>query len=738
MKKPWYYRMLLSYLPVFFFITSFLFFLFFQEINSQSKKDAVKANEILIQSAINKVENEMESLDYDLAHFSIYNQVLYQFFQSEGIADVTLNTKMLKEIAEFKRQHAIVDSIYLVRPSDQIVFSEKYIFELQQFPDNNYIEYLKQGQKSLQWSSPRDYIDFNKTRKVITLAKYVYLSEGDPCIVVANVSTETIRSLTEQIYKSGSSFISVKNAAGEPIFRDSVAGEHQTVLSEVQSSYLGWTFRSGVVNGEWISIFSTLSSLWMILGFATVILGTLSIFYITKKNYAPLETVVSNLLALTPDKKDMNLKGKVYEFAVIETAIANIKKQNMQLQKQKVDSAIRKRQFLHEILLGTHHLSPEEWSREMERYQLPTDLQELCVLLIEIDGYTEFARRYSRNDQLLFKYALYNVSDETFRKYRLSCYVDWFSDKHLGCLLVSERSLQDRKEDVLQAAGEIVEWVKEHLPYSATIGIGSSVKHYNDIPESNKDAQSALKQKIIQGTGAVITHGNMATKRRTELFGRLQTIHALVNLYRIGDKEWPSKLYCLFDEIRSSELASEDIISLLNYLVFQLDRSIGELGSEFSEPWQEKGLQELTEIVEREETLTAIKNGFYSTLTAIRSEIDQAKETKGHHEILRSVREYIEHHYNDPDLSLDMLSDAFHLNPKYLSQLFKEHFGERFMEFLTQLRIEQAKLLLTQTKDPIQEIAGKVGYANSVSFMRSFKKVAGQSPGDYRRNFKAM
>ncbi len=52
-----------------------------------------------------------------------------------------------------------------------------------------------------------------------------------------------------------------------------------------------------------------------------------------------------------------------------------------------------------------------------------------------------------------------------------------------------------------------------------------------------------------------------------------------------------------------------------------------------------------------------------------------------------------------------MLGDQFNLSSKYLSQLFKEEFGEKFIDYVTKLRIEKAKKLLRETDRSIQEVA---------------------------------
>ncbi|MNT89967.1 HTH-type transcriptional regulator YesS [compost metagenome] len=73
------------------------------------------------------------------------------------------------------------------------------------------------------------------------------------------------------------------------------------------------------------------------------------------------------------------------------------------------------------------------------------------------------------------------------------------------------------------------------------------------------------------------------------------------------------------------------------------------------------------------------------------------------------------------------------MNASSLSTLFKEEFGEKFVVYLCQVRMEHAKGLLRGTSLSVQEIAEKVGYLHQMSFIRAFKKLIGTTPGDYRK-----
>ena len=96
----------------------------------------------------------------------------------------------------------------------------------------------------------------------------------------------------------------------------------------------------------------------------------------------------------------------------------------------------------------------------------------------------------------------------------------------------------------------------------------------------------------------------------------------------------------------------------------------------------------------------------------------------------------MEESYCDPDFSIYVLADKFHISVAYMSYLFKKEFDQNFSDYLWSLRLKKAKELLTQTKLSIDEVSIKVGYITPSGFRRKFKRDVGVSPTQYRETAK--
>lgn len=81
-------------------------------------------------------------------------------------------------------------------------------------------------------------------------------------------------------------------------------------------------------------------------------------------------------------------------------------------------------------------------------------------------------------------------------------------------------------------------------------------------------------------------------------------------------------------------------------------------------------------------------------------------------------------------------AQAVALSPKYLSRIFKQNTGLGFNEFNLQIKIGKAKELLKETDSNIDQISDKLGYQNSESFIRIFKKLTKNTPTEYRKRNK--
>jgi two-component system response regulator YesN len=131
-------------------------------------------------------------------------------------------------------------------------------------------------------------------------------------------------------------------------------------------------------------------------------------------------------------------------------------------------------------------------------------------------------------------------------------------------------------------------------------------------------------------------------------------------------------------------------------------------------------------------------NNSYASLKAIAvEEMRQLMQLIDHYGldksywIIEKAKIYMTEHYHD-DIKASEVSAWLKITPGYFSSIFKQSTGKSFKEYMNEMRIDDAKLLLATTHDKVFEIANKIGYKEYKYFVSVFKSYTGMTPKEYR------
>lgn len=103
---------------------------------------------------------------------------------------------------------------------------------------------------------------------------------------------------------------------------------------------------------------------------------------------------------------------------------------------------------------------------------------------------------------------------------------------------------------------------------------------------------------------------------------------------------------------------------------------------------------------------------------------------------MERIQSYIMEHFTEPDFYLGAVAEHFSLSLNNLSQQFKRHLGISPAKYITVLKIDQAKELLTKTNMTIKDIAAHIGYSDSSIFVKNFKTITSLTPNQYRNSMR--
>ena len=130
----------------------------------------------------------------------------------------------------------------------------------------------------------------------------------------------------------------------------------------------------------------------------------------------------------------------------------------------------------------------------------------------------------------------------------------------------------------------------------------------------------------------------------------------------------------------------------------------------------------------------AMKKWFLDKTAEICSNMENAREKEAV-SVIEKAKAYIRDNYKK-DISLDEVSREVDISPYYFSKLFKQETGGNFIEYLTEIRLKNARELLKDSRLSIKEICVESGYSDPNYFSRIFKKYEGVTPSEFRERLR--
>ncbi|MDD2972779.1 MAG: response regulator [Lachnospiraceae bacterium] len=260
------------------------------------------------------------------------------------------------------------------------------------------------------------------------------------------------------------------------------------------------------------------------------------------------------------------------------------------------------------------------------------------------------------------------------------------------------------------------------------VGISNVFKEWNRISDSLEEAQKAIKNRVMNPNSYIIMMKDcpeMSIKEeiieknfRTNFLGYLERmdvdrIHE--EIIRVGNKLSKSKM--------DGQAIYECYIELVNTICFGAKNYMGNY------KFPEAAYFEMVY-----DDMQSLKEIFSWLGDFVKSELTQYMNDKKeqNYKPIREAKQYINDYFNQ-SISLEYVSTMVGFNPAYFSTLFKRETGKNFTEYIVEVRMQNAKQLLTQTNMDIVSVANEVGYTDIKYFSKIFKKATGVNPSEYRR-----
>lgn len=323
--------------------------------------------------------------------------------------------------------------------------------------------------------------------------------------------------------------------------------------------------------------------------------------------------------------------------------------------------------------------------------------------------------KHQIQDSVSNYFTIKEATDHCFgNKYNLSINVhnsQEFIALHFG--VQSEKSL-------IRCYQKLISQLRTQLGCDVTVGLSSVLSNLETLPQGWQQSHVACRNKLLTGSNQVICFSDIPVSQKN-LVTADETSHLhlsnLISSQRISEaKRYIRQLINQYAESAGSY--QELIDSILGiYIVLLKSYSVPQ-NRELDRVFLQR-LYHLDSIDDIEALLAEYIDHVFSCQDII-------SQLNGEEIVIQS-QNYIRSNFSE-NITLESLSEIYHIHPNYLSRAFKKYTNQNFNEYLTMIRMEQAINLLRQPEAKIQEVSQMLGYADSKYFSKVFKKYYGITP----------
>lgn len=261
--------------------------------------------------------------------------------------------------------------------------------------------------------------------------------------------------------------------------------------------------------------------------------------------------------------------------------------------------------------------------------------------------------------------------------------------------------------------------------------ISSSVSSLIDtalaLPDAYKQAKDGLEYKFLNEHYSILFCDEIDTSISNNSLSLDYHKKIILAIENSNKSQAQALTNDLFEEMKSSLFTYNHCISYINMLLLSMSSKIETiLGTTSS-----RDFDYISSTTSQD--INTLKSAVLSIIDNCFDMLECSKNTNTDMQINKS-KQYIEDNYKMPKLSLKDISDHIELSPSHFSALFKSKTNMTFIEYLTKIRIEKAKQLLSYTDKKSYEIAYEVGFSDPHYFSLVFKKYTQKSPKEFREN----
>ncbi|WP_246320639.1 helix-turn-helix domain-containing protein [Paenibacillus qinlingensis] len=498
----------------------------------------------------------------------------------------------------------------------------------------------------------------------------------------------------------------------------------QEMMLSYTTGQNGWKYVSVLPKQIVLEQVLTVKNVALALLFLILVAGIVASYIMAYRNYTPIRDVVRTIMQGNIHKRE-DIDN---EFDYIKQSIIHSLGENNNLKQTLTQHApVIQANFLSRLIKG--HVEATALSNDSFHFMgIHFEHDYFGVMILEIEDCREFIKEDTEQEWAHVRFVLTNLSSDLLG---MEGYIVEMDRTRLAIL---QNNSKPEEHTYLERAAFIENLQRvasQRFKLKISIAISQFHQGLEDIGRCYREALIALDYRLIKGSHAVIYHEDITDLESHYYHYPLEDEVQLMNYAKSGDYANAERL---LDQIYQANFISNGISPEMGkFLFIDLLSTIVKVmnGLQITDKKQFESSVDPAKVIAEcstaEEMIEKTKDMY-----RIICKFTKAEKTDHGDRLYVRIRQYIDDHYNDNNMSLAAMADHFQISLQYLSTFFKKHSGENITDYIAIVRIREAKKLLADPKATMGDIAIKIGYANAVSFIRFFKKVEGVPPGKYR------
>lgn len=375
--------------------------------------------------------------------------------------------------------------------------------------------------------------------------------------------------------------------------------------------------------------------------------------------------------------------------------------------------------------LATAGLTPEEMASEMEAYQLRLAGPSYVAMVGDLDDLLQNGKERSDAEMELLRFGVYNIMQEIIEKENGGIV---FRTRDLKVAAFYSAAPDQLMLQSQTLAGHVRRSVEKYLKMTLSIGIGRPCLEIQQLTQSFQEALSALDYRFMLGVNRTLSIQDVEFGRSAAADRYNDWEKKLISAMRTGSRTCVSEaLKNGFDELKNSGQTVEKAYGVIHKLLAALMNWVDETGLDDTNRIGDDLFLQIGTMKTLDSIQDLLEVNCYRILTDLSS-----KRSSVIHSQMQQAEQFINDHYMNEELTLNDVCRHLYMSISYFSTLFKQHTGLTFVEYVTKIRMEKAKELLTLTPHKTYEIARRVGYGDPHYFSVIFKRQTGMTPKEYR------